>query len=306
VEETVRLPATAAPGAWRPESTAWPSARTWRLDHAASTPVLGAEDWDLAGAEVGPGPGPDAGAGSGHWGGAGARAGTDRWAGPDPVWDGQPPRHRPPRVWPWLTVLLAAAGLPALGWAGGFLRSRDLAAAVGASALLSLLAHAAARRPLLLALLLPPLAWGLLLAERTPGPARRRAWTATVLTGALALAAAGAVVWTLGPWEGRLPPPAAGARAFAAGLGLAAAGTYAPSLAGVRGLLARLALLPLWLTGALLVLVGVVLGLPPAVPLGRVRPLGRFAAGTLAGAVETFRSPRADGRCHPNLQPDPA
>jgi hypothetical protein len=206
---------------------------------------------------------------------------------------------------PWLLLLLALVGLPPLGWVLGALRGDRLLPAVGAAALVSLVAHAVAGRPLLPALLVPPAAWAFLLAERTPGPRRRQAWTRTVLTGALALVTAGAVVWAAGPWGGRLPAPPAGAQGFAAGLALAVAGAFASSMAGGWGLLARVVLLPLWLVGALLLLAGCILCLPVALVLRRARVLGRVAAQTLASAVEIVLSPRDSARDSPGDRVDP-
>lgn len=193
---------------------------------------------------------------------------------------GPPAVHVPPGAgtggpWPWLVVLAVAVAVPTLGWALEWLRGPGLVAAAAGAAAGHLCAHVAARRSLLAALVVPPAAWAFLLAERSPGPRRRQAWTRTVLTGALA---ALAVVLADAVSGARL----AGSRhatavLVVAGLLLVAAGLRAPALRGAAGLLARLVLLPVWLAGAGLLLAAAALAVPLAPPLGGVRPAGWLA-----------------------------
>ncbi|HWB70688.1 MAG TPA: hypothetical protein VG452_00595 [Egibacteraceae bacterium] len=53
----------------------------------------------------------------------------------------------------------------------------------------------------------PPAAWAFLLAERSPGPRRRQAWTRTVLTGGGLLLAAATLAVPLAPLLGGVRPP---------------------------------------------------------------------------------------------------
>lgn len=180
-------------------------------------------------------------------------------------------------------------GGPTLGWALGLLRGRGLVVGVAAATAAHLAAHAVARRPLPTALAVPPAAWAFLLAERIPGSPRRRAWTRTVLVGALGAETA-VLVDAVGGGRFADGPQAVGALVVA-GLALAGVALRAPSLQGRGGLAMRLALVPVWLVGAGLLLGAAVLAVALAPLLGSLRPAARLAGSTLSSALEAFRSP---------------
>lgn len=216
-----------------------------------------------------------------------AAAGAHQPLGLDVSPAGELPVVRSQRAWPWVVVLVALLVGPVVAWAGGLDGERLVLAAVAAGGL-HLAAHAVDRRSLALAVAAPPIAWAFLLGDRL-AVGRRRAWARAVLCGPFTAAWAAPVAAVAGA-------PALDA-ATTAGLVAAAtavtlAGATAVRLAGAAGAVLRFLLLPAWAAGAAVLLGVGVVALPVAVATGRGRPAGRLIVGTLAGAVETLRSPR--------------
>jgi len=153
-----------------------------------------------------------------------------------------------------------------------------------------LVAHLLAGRWFVWSLLLPPLAWASLLANRVGGTRRRQAWTrAVTVVGATGLCAAPVVAWTapFGGAPGGLDPVSL----WSVGAAVVLAG-----VAGARGRsaaagLARALLLPAWAVGAV-VLAGLALLVTPlALFVGLAPRLVRAAGTTLASVLETGRGP---------------
>ncbi len=204
---------------------------------------------------------------------------------------------------------LAAAGL--LGGTGsrldGLLATWPLLAAAVAAVLLvggARLGGASMRA----ALLANPFAWGWLLGGKATAAGRSRAWVRTTTSGALLAVAAvvgllAAVVTGVAPVE----VPAAGRR-FGAPAALLGAGPLAAAVAGagaaggVGGALARVLLMPLWLTGAAVLVVAGALAALAGLLVGRPGPGSRLVAGTLAGGLAAV-APRAGGPAR--RAPDP-
>lgn len=212
--------------------------------------------------------------------------------GPDGAGGADPPGVELPmpgrRVWPWAVVLTAVLVGPLIAWASGVLAGDRLAAAATAAAGLHLGAHAVDRRSVALAAVAPPMAWAFLLGDRL-ALGRRRAWAHALLCGPLTVAW---VVPLLAAFDlGGFDQPAATAVVAAALLVALAAGS-AVRVGGGVGLALRLVLLPVWVAGAVVLLAAGVVALPVAVLLGRGRVVVRLLLGTLAGGVETLRSPR--------------
>ncbi|HVM00515.1 MAG TPA: serine/threonine-protein kinase [Egibacteraceae bacterium] len=214
-----------------------------------------------------------------------AEASDETWVlGEDPADVPPAPRRR---VWPWFVVLAAVVAGPALGWSTGALEGNRLAVAAAAAATVQLGAHTVDRRSVLLAAVLPPVAWAFLLGDRLAF-GRRRPWAHALLCGPLTFAWAAPVLAVTGPVTARAPVAALAV----AGLALVAAAAAATRAGGGAGVLARLVLLPAWLAGAAVLLAAGVLALPFALVAGSGRAAMRLVVGTLAGAVENFRPPR--------------
>ena len=192
----------------------------------------------------------------------------------------QPPRVAVPpqrrHLGAWTLLFVALLVVPAGALLTGMVRGDEALVLAAAVFAVHVLAHALARRSVLAAIVCPPLAWGLLLGWRVRGGAKRRAWAAAVFSAAMA------------------PATVAGALALAgdAGRDVLAAGVGATSLlvllaaavANARGAgaaLTRLALAPLWVAGAvILVVVGTLLA-----PFGIARGLAWGAATSLLDGV---------------------
>lgn len=154
----------------------------------------------------------------------------------------------------WLLVLLL--GGPAVAIALDLLSADQLLMVAAGAGALHLTAHLAAGGSMAAAVLVPPVAWAMVLGRRVPGGRRRRAWAAAVLTAALAPATAGAG-WAL--WQ---QTPAAHDLALlgvAATIGLVLLTVAAAQTRGAAAALLRLLLTPLWLAGAVVVVVGALL-----------------------------------------------
>jgi len=204
---------------------------------------------------------------------------------------GQPPDDRPaglpdppPRrgsVWPWTLLLVALVGVPLAAVQGGWLGAADLLPVAAALVGIHLLAHVFARRPLWPAVVMPPLAWSFLLAERVGGSERRRAWARAVFTGAVAVLTAVLVPVAIHAAEGRLRLD----RTAVVGVSLLVVSALTVTAGGGLGIVLRVLLLPLWLLGAALL---VCLGLLAAMFTGSLR----LTWLTLTSFVEVVRQPQ--------------
>ena len=191
------------------------------------------------------------------------------------------PSERPRHLGGWTLLFLLLAGGPVAAWLLDLITPDQMIPAAITIALIHLVAHAAAGHSLAAAVLLPPVAWALLLGGRVLGGRRRRAWAAAVFTAAMAPATAGLAVAVLQRNDegGRL-----------AAIGVAATcGVVAVTAAvanGRSGLAAavRFVLLPLWVAGACLLVVGGILLAPFGISRGLV-------SATLASLVPGVRGP---------------
>lgn len=198
----------------------------------------------------------------------------------------------------WAVVGAAVFLTPAFTVAGIPDPRRVLLTCAGAGAA-HVLVTLALGRSLLLAVVLPPVSWAGLIADRMGGSGGRRAWSrALLLPGCTAMAAAG-------PIAGLARAQNNGLVAFdvtvtieqAAMLGLGGvAGLLlalgAAGLSGGLGALFRLLGLPLWILGAGGLLALCAIALIPALLVGRARRLMRFAGDALTGVAELARPPR--------------
>ncbi len=204
---------------------------------------------------------------------------------------GEPPDDRPaelpdppPRrgsVWPPTLLLVALVGAPLTVVHRGWLGAADLPTAAAALIGIHLLANVVARRPLWPAVVMPPLAWSFLLAERVSGSDRRRAWARAVFTGAVALLTAVLVPVVIHAAEGRLRLD----RTVVMGVSLLVVSALSVTTGGGLGIVLRVLLLPLWLLGAALL---VCLGLLAAMFTGNLR----LPWLTLTSFVEIVRQPQ--------------
>ena len=204
--------------------------------------------------------------------------------GQDQAWDDRleqdAPRRRP---WGWVLVLLALVAAPVASRELLVSDRRTALAAVAVAIGLHLLACLAGREPFSLTVFAPPVAWADLLARRVAPPTLRREWARAVLTGATLVISAGLLAYAL-PTLVRSPaPPVA---VLGVGLLIMVLSVTAAGAPGVLGFLLRLLLLPAWVLGALVIVLGGLLIAPFA---GTARVAGR----TLASFVEVFR--RAPG-----------
>lgn len=185
-----------------------------------------------------------------------------------------PPRRR--HLGLWTATFLVLAGVPAAAWWLGAVPPQallPLAAGVGA---LHVVAHVIARRSVAAAVLLPPVAWALLLGDRVSGGRRRRAWGGAVFTAAITPA-------TLAVGQALLDGRRA-SDAVALGVGVTCLLVLiVAAVANVRGasaVFARLVLVPLWVAGAAMLITGGIL----LAPFGLARGLaGNTAASLVAG-----------------------
>jgi hypothetical protein len=180
----------------------------------------------------------------------------------------------------------------------------DTGAVLAAAAAAHLAVHVLRGGHPAVALLAPPLAWALTLAERVAGPGRRRDWALPLLLGAMTAVTA-AVLLALRVLAGAVEDDRAakllagvGGEGLSPGLAVAAACAALLLLAAcVRaarrgGLLARLLTVPVWALGAILLLAGALLLLPIALLTGRATALLRLSGRTLTGAVAVARPDR--------------
>jgi len=206
--------------------------------------------------------------------GAAAGAGDAQGAGV-----AAPERSR--HLWPWTLFFVALLGVPVAGvWAGVLNREVALptAAVVGG---LHLAGTLAVRGSLALAVLLPPLAWGVALGRRVRGGRRRRAWGAAVFAAATLPALAGAA-WFAVERTGLAVDQALAGVGVTILLVLTAAA--AADAQGPAGTLLRLLLAPLWAVGAVVLVAGSVLLSPFGLARGVAWP-------TLTSLVDGIRRP---------------
>ena len=164
----------------------------------------------------------------------------------------EPPPERRRRLWPWTWLFVLLAGVPLAGiWSEAVPRPLCLPV-IGVVLAVHLLAQAAGRGSLALAVLCPPIAWAVLLGRRVRGGRRRHAWTTAVLITAMAPMLAGAVALVQ--------------RGVVGGQSLAMAGTgltlvlvplcvAAAAGEGRGAVVVRVLLTPLWAVGAVLLIV---------------------------------------------------
>lgn len=185
--------------------------------------------------------------------------------------------QRPRRLWPWtwLFVLLGAVPLAAV-WSETLPRPLWLPAA-GVVALLHLVAQAAGRGSMALAVLCPPIAWAVLLGRRVRGGRRRHAWATAVLITTTAPMLAGLALLVM---QGATAGDAAAA-GVAATLVLVPACVAAANADGRGAAAVRVLLTPLWAVGAaLLIVAGLVLS-----PFGLARGTAWAAMTSLGEGV---------------------
>ena len=191
-----------------------------------------------------------------------------------------PVMQRRRRLWPWTWFFTLLLGIPALAaWADLVPRELALPVVAGVAAL-HLLGCVAARSSIALTVLCPPLAWGVLLGRRVVGGARRRAWGAAVFTAATLPATAGIATAVTGG-------PASHERAYvavAATIVLVLLCARAANTRGAGAALLRLLLLPLWVVGAVVLVVGATL----LAPFGLARGM---AWATLSSLADGIRGP---------------
>lgn len=208
----------------------------------------------------------------------------DSWTDqPPPQMDPQPApdQERPRHLGGWTLLFLLLLGGSVAAWLLDLIPPDQMIPAAIAIVVIHLVAHAVAGQSLAAAVLVPPVAWALLLGGRVLGGRRRRAWGAAVFTAAMAPATAGAVLAILQRNGGD-------ARLTMVGLA-ATCGMVAVTAAVANGrsrlsAVVRFLLLPLWLTGACVLIVGGILLAPFGVSRGLV-------SATLASLVPGIRGP---------------
>jgi hypothetical protein len=191
-----------------------------------------------------------------------------------------PPQRRG-SLWLWTLLLVALVGAPLAAVHRGWLGGADLPTVAAALIGIHLLANVVARRPLWPAIVMPPLAWSFLLAERVGGSDRRRAWARAVFTGAVAVLTALLVPVVIHAAEGRLRLD----RTAVVGVALLVVSALTVTAGGGLGIVLRVLLLPLWALGAALL---ICLGLLAAMFTGSLR----LTWLTLTSFVEIARQPQ--------------
>ena len=178
-----------------------------------------------------------------------------------------PPRaaERRRRLWPWtwLFTLLVGAPLVAL-WAGVVPRERLLPAVVALAAA-HLVATLAGGVSAGLAVLLPPVAWAVLLGRRVQGGPRRRAWASAMFTAAIAPLVGGVAMLVAG---GNPRRPTEALIGGAATLVLVLLTSAVANGREPGAVLMRTLLIPLWLAGAMVLILGGLLLVPFGVARG--------------------------------------
>jgi hypothetical protein len=206
----------------------------------------------------------------------------DPWeAAPAPGQGDEPVLRRRRRRWPgtWLFVALLAVPTAA-AWSGQLPPSIVVPALLGMVAV-HLVAHVVGRTSLALAVLVPPVAWGVLLGRRVLGGSRRRAWGSAVFTAATAPATVGVAHAALRGLSEHRTTAYAG---VAATVVLVLLSARAANTRGAGAVVIRLLLIPLWAAGAVVIVVGSALLAPFGVARG-------MAWSTLASLGDGIRGP---------------
>lgn len=183
----------------------------------------------------------------------------------------------------WLLPLgatLAAVAAPTLR-----LAATDPLFLWGIAAVTHLGAQKFAGRRLLPAVLLPPVAWALLLSARSSAPRRGRAWLRTAAAGALTAATVGAALAILD----NAGTPEFAAAALASGWITTALSVAAVADDSGLGLALRWVLGPCWLMGALLLILGSIIALPVVAVMGQAAATLRLLARTVGSAAGFVR-----------------
>ena len=235
------------------------------------------------------------------------------WEPEQPAWDDRPvswqePQPRvhadhervPPapvverrrRLWPWTWLFTLLTAVPLVGVWAGLIPRRQLLPAVLAVVAAHLLATLAAGASAGLAIFLPPVAWGVVLGKRVRGGPRRRAWASAVFTAATAPLVAG-IVMVL-QRNVRRPTEALIGGAVTLALVLTVAAAANSREAGA--VLVRVLLTPLWVAGAVVLVIGGLL----LAPFGLARGVAWTTAASLAeglrGPAMMPRVPSIDDR----------
>lgn len=206
---------------------------------------------------------------------------TDVMLEPWHDWAG-PPAARS-SAWGWFVILagiLVAPGVVALVGPGPRAVAMELALGLG---VVHLACHLLARRSVMLALLLPPVAWAFLLADRGARHGNPRAWLRAAVLTPIVVAAVPAAALVGAPE--RIDGVVAAALAA-----VALAGVAATLAAGGDGAWGRLLLLPLWLPGAAALVAGSLLLVPLGLVVDRAGDLLRLVAATVRGAAAMVRA----------------
>jgi hypothetical protein len=180
-----------------------------------------------------------------------------------------------------VALLVVLSSLP-IGAAVADTAERERLAVLAGAGVAHLVLALLARRPFLQSLLLPPVAWAFLLAERlAPRGSAVRAWArATCLVGTVLL---------LGAAVGTGARPEAVDPVVAVGLGVLGGVVLVLTVEAARGLFLRWLLAPVWVAGTALLVLGGVALLPLAALVGRGRALLAVATGAVAGAAAFVR-----------------
>jgi hypothetical protein len=180
--------------------------------------------------------------------GAPAPTWVDHRQHPEQFQEQLPPERRR-HLWPWTLIFTLLVGVPAIAvWLEEVPAGQLLPSVLGVAAL-HLVLSLAARGPLSLALLCPPIVWAVILGRRVRGGRRRRAWATAVFTASMLPAIAGVVLAVMDR-AGRSQALAG----VAATLLLVLVCTASANAEGPSAVAVRVLLLPLWAIGAVLVI----------------------------------------------------
>ncbi|MPZ87586.1 MAG: hypothetical protein GEU81_05815 [Nitriliruptorales bacterium] len=195
----------------------------------------------------------------------------------------------------WAVVAAGVFLVPAFAVAGNPDPQQILVTCAGAAAV-HLLASIVLGRSVLLAVMLAPVAWAGLIANRMGGSGSRRAWSQTLLLpGCTMLAAAPPTAALLRVQDSglvALDVPVTVEQVAMLGVSALLLALGAAGLGAGLGAVFRLLGLPLWILGAGALLALCVIALIPALLSGRARLLARFAGDTITSAAELARAPR--------------
>jgi hypothetical protein len=178
---------------------------------------------------------------------------------------GQGVELRRRRLWPWVWWFVLLVALPGAAAVSEALPSTATAPLLLAILAGHLLASVSARVSLPLAVLVPPVAWGVLLGRRVVGGRRRVAWASAVFSAAMAPATAAVVLLLRGAASPELLLVAILVTVL-----LVVVTAAATTAHGGAGVLLRLLLTPLWVIGAVVLIGGGMLLAPFGLARGTV------------------------------------